>query len=740
MDLRHLGRSILAAGREVHGVIEFPVKYTRGQHTPRHGRVYAKASLQSVKKSVRAMLVEGLGLTDVDQVNAIPRLMANFVRREHHEAHFESLLEYVEDRDTLIARVVDASGCSPADAKQLFLRVIFGGTLEPWEREAAATVPRGSGIYRFVARFTEETRRFAEHFEHSHFRTMHDTRTDAQLRKQKTNPRTHYMCLYFQDRECQVLAAIHNAAVAAGHTPRTLIHDGLFVQFAPGADAERFLRACELKIRAALGEDVQLAIKDAPAAQSLDALVQAIDGARTSHPPEYERGSQNDDAFLEHLLALTGGRIAVVLGKRIECWVASKDHIWTEGKAGFYQVCRELFADCPFGTSAQMMDRLFALLPAHPEVHVPAFEKNLLKDFEVPLSNGALWVADGGLVRRAALEQHVTQTWHVEPALVDADLAPEMAAIEADLRRMYPGALYEAVGARLCDALFRRGNAHKQFYSFEGDGNNGKTTMFKLLYKAAPMWVDFTRADNLCSRPEGGAHTDWLHKAMTKRILVLEECSKTKKLDTDLVKDLRGAGVQSVRPIYGNEYAAKPDFTLFFLSNNPLRFTQLDEALLDSCQSIESPAVFVDDVAQLRRKKPYVKYAYPKDAQMEARYEPQRMHAALLKTLAQFARPVGAALPPVPAEFKHEDELVADADALDEAFTEAFEVTGQLDTDWTSNEDIQLHLATVLRDVDMRALSRCITKRHARRVKKGLRKVDGKARRGWWGVRRVSPY
>jgi len=59
--------------------------------------------------------------------------------------------------------------------------------------------------------------------------------------------------------------------------PRTLMHDGLFLEFSPGADAEAFLRRCERHVEAALDERVHLAIKAPPEPQCLPALVAQMD-------------------------------------------------------------------------------------------------------------------------------------------------------------------------------------------------------------------------------------------------------------------------------------------------------------------------------------------------------------------------------------------------------------------------------------------------------------------------------
>mmetsp|Transcript_15701 Transcript_15701/g.38436 ORF Transcript_15701/g.38436 Transcript_15701/m.38436 type:complete len:140 (+) Transcript_15701:2162-2581(+) len=127
------------------------------------------------------------------------------------------------------------------------------------------------------------------------------------------------------------ISAMHNAALEDGHMPRTLMHDGLFLEFSPGADAEAFLRRCERHVEAALDERVHLAIKAPPEPQCLPALVAQMDSEFSIQNNKLEDAGALALFFLPPL-ASGFGQVRLVPWQPDFVLRSDADHVGLQGK------------------------------------------------------------------------------------------------------------------------------------------------------------------------------------------------------------------------------------------------------------------------------------------------------------------------------------------------------------------------------------------------------------------------
>ena len=201
----------------------------------------------------------------------------------------------------------------------------------------------------------------------------------------------------------------------------------------------------------------------------------------------------------------------------------------------------------------------------------------------------------------------MTKVWDRPPPLAVAD--EHMATVTKCIREILPhDGLFASIMPRIAHDMLTVGNPHKEICFFIGDGNNGKTTLLKILKTAAPPgWVVSTRANNFTKRADGNAQTDWLAKLDGARIVYTEEPPRgdSGALDAEWLKELRGDSDVSCRKIYGSEMEMQISFTLYFMANHIPQISHADDALKMSLVVCDLPGKFVEDPAAYKRANPF---------------------------------------------------------------------------------------------------------------------------------------
>ena len=149
--------------------------------------------------------------------------------------------------------------------------------------------------------------------------------------------------------------------------------------------------------------------------------------------------------------------------------------------------------------------------------------------------------------------------------------------------------------SRVAESLFSPVNTHKVFMQLYGKGNNGKTTLMRMLATALPVWVQMPNAEHLSEQSasrDPSAPKPWLMTVMGARLLGFEEPPSHKRFDGNLLKLLRGNSVVTGRRLYGDDVSYVPTFTMWFCTNHPIQIAPADPAVLNSLTSFEMPAYF----------------------------------------------------------------------------------------------------------------------------------------------------
>jgi len=103
---------------------------------PYFGRVNVRgmySSMGNLCREIRGTIAADAGLIDIDVCNAHPTILAQLCDR--FNIKYKYLKKYVNDRDQCIAHVMKHYKVNRDQAKQLFIRLIYGGSYTAWYRD-----------------------------------------------------------------------------------------------------------------------------------------------------------------------------------------------------------------------------------------------------------------------------------------------------------------------------------------------------------------------------------------------------------------------------------------------------------------------------------------------------------------------------------------------------------------------------------------------------------------------------
>ena len=210
-------------------------KVTYRPSTPQGiGRVFADRglSLQNFCKRVRHTLAAGK-FHDIDTVNAHPVILMALCRQLAPHISISNLEYYVENREELLAELVnnfscreDATGARPAvtrdHAKDLFLRLLYGGTSSAWLRDAGLADTLSDRLPPFVKALEQEVSAILDYF-WVRFPSV-------QFKDGASNAKASRLSVVLQHFEHMVLMAMAQFFRNQGWTVGVYVFDGLMLE------------------------------------------------------------------------------------------------------------------------------------------------------------------------------------------------------------------------------------------------------------------------------------------------------------------------------------------------------------------------------------------------------------------------------------------------------------------------------------------------------------------------------
>lgn len=363
---------------------------------------------------------------------------------------------------------------------------------------------------------------------------------------------------------------------------------------------------------------------------------------------------ETDKDALDTLQRLAGDRWCVSNCGTVYTY-CDRRKLWSANKHRFSALCMQYKSE--LGTYGSMVNKIRSLMELAKSVNEVGDEwvRNLdrLDSGQVPLLDGIYDVATDTL-RPIEKFDNLTKTFDCASLASHEQYDDERAKVELIFDNIFPEPqLKREVMTRLAESFFSSRNDHKYFVQMYGEGNNGKTTIMRIMQSAFPMWVAMPNVDNLIARrnrnPDGPQ--PWLVQVKDKRILGFEEPPRGSKFDGSLLKLLRGNGVLNGRGLYQDITSYVPSFTLWIATNSPIEIEPVDQAVLNSFHSFELPSCFVEagEVAPLGTK-----FKKDKISNVERLFVERPYQMALFKMLSEYYRQYlrdGGRLPPLTSQF-----------------------------------------------------------------------------------------
>lgn len=220
------------------------------------GRLYAKngLSLQFFKKDIRSVLAQGL-LHDLDMVNAHPSILLQLC--DEMKIDCPNLRHYVEQRKDCLDDVIKAFSVSYASAKQLFLCLLYGGTITKW----LENVGQGKvATPKFLSEFEEELEQIQDFLWNKFGRLQKFEQFLRTKKEQNKRLKSSFLSIILQILENRALIEMSKCISDAGYSVAVYIFDGLMVKRRNTTDTfpESLLRKCEQTILTKTGLRIKL--------------------------------------------------------------------------------------------------------------------------------------------------------------------------------------------------------------------------------------------------------------------------------------------------------------------------------------------------------------------------------------------------------------------------------------------------------------------------------------------------
>ena len=348
---------------------------------------------------------------------------------------------------------------------------------------------------------------------------------------------------------------------------------------------------------------------------------------------EHEKEPQDDKQAIEALYRIAGRRWKTVK-ESIYVWHRG---LWTQGESAFFELAMQHSDRLgKYGKSVTNMRHLMVLARTK-NVEDDSWTQQLdrLAPGLVPFVNGIYDIKTSTL-RCIDPEDMITKKFDFNaPSILDEDVSAEIRELNSVLNDLLPDEqLRLEVMVRLAESFFSCTNTHKYLVQLYGQGNNGKTTLMRIMQTAFPQWVQMPKVQHLVvgggTSRDPNAPQQWLVDVMGARILGFEEPGEKQTFDGALLKLLRGNGVVTGRALYKQDVSYVPTYTLWIAANAPIEVKPHDQAMHESLHSFRLPSFFCNGNAPLGTQ-----YPKKKIPDLHSRFTTRQYKLALFHVLRE---------------------------------------------------------------------------------------------------------
>ena len=229
-----------------------------------------------MRKRIRHTFSNIKNLTDIDIINAHPDMLLQICKSNGLAC--DKLDDYVKNRDAILTRIQNITGCDRERAKVLFIRLLFFGSFDNWLKEekddkgvvvypeiSMSVFDNDLDLKTFIIELTLQLKTIGEHIRKSNPKLEKEVEKNIRLKKKKTDNKIGTMVSFFlQEYEIRVLECIYLYCCEKEYIKEdlcVLCADGIMLEKELIKDADILVEFNTI-VREKIGFDLRFAVKE----------------------------------------------------------------------------------------------------------------------------------------------------------------------------------------------------------------------------------------------------------------------------------------------------------------------------------------------------------------------------------------------------------------------------------------------------------------------------------------------
>jgi phage/plasmid-associated DNA primase len=729
----------------------FKVKYSRGRDG--YGRAFVNKALglTAFSKKVRNTFIKDL-YYDFDLSNAQPAIIKNIC--EKNNIPCDAINKYISDREEILGSISTAYNVSRTKAKKLMLRLCFFGSVEEWKSEngikATEDIP-------FLSQFRNQLNFIAMQVKERNPSLYETCRQKKEAKKQK-NFLGSFFSTYLQEYETQIVSKVLRWIVCETNITKvenceipvaTYEFDGLKLlkDKVDSFGKEQFLQQLKEKTLTLTGFDLNW--EEKPIDQGFDIFY-----TDDECPAEVQEmfGVFNDLEASEKLFKLYPhwkycNQQLYVFNENTGMWSPDKvvhDEIVIKHTKYLYVATLDKDGNTiisktkSYGNTENLRNKIYSSLKTL------CHDDNWLKEKQYS-SLGKLLFKNGYFDAKEG--RFYTDRFNPDivffagiPHEFEHFSDEDMEYMNDIKTRLFHNPLGEKQGDFLILNLARglMGDMMKRFLMGLGGTNCGKSILTTAVSLACGQYVGSFNAENLAyrnSNEDEAKAMRWALLLRYKRLIFSNEMKTKTILNGNMIKKLSSGGdTLTGRTHCKEEEEFIPHFLPVCFANDLPKIAPYDDAVDTRLRFVSFKKEFVDE--------PTNEFQLQKDENIENEIKTLRFQRVLvglfIQTYLDF-KENGTPDEPVEVIMAKEEWAGDEKDPLNKVLSE-FEVTNNTE-DYVESADIQEYLEVNKIDMSMKKFGTLLMKYCAinkcDKVKSDNKKVKGKVKKVWFGIKRI---
>jgi P4 family phage/plasmid primase-like protien len=204
------------------------IEFTYKKPTHKWGRLISFNSYITLRKEIRHTLAKDLYI-DIDIVNCHPTILYQILINNNITCNL--LKEYIEERDIKLEQICKTYNVSIDIAKNLFIRLIYGGSINEWIKQNKLIQNESSEIYKYITSFTYELKNISQIIIHNNPILVHDIKKYKESLKKSVWDAS-YVSYYLQEYEERILQIVYKYLLNNKYIKNNIVslcYDGIMI-------------------------------------------------------------------------------------------------------------------------------------------------------------------------------------------------------------------------------------------------------------------------------------------------------------------------------------------------------------------------------------------------------------------------------------------------------------------------------------------------------------------------------